>query len=247
VHRWVGITASLFILLAACSGEWLSYESLYYGKQLDAMRQQQSRRPGQGPNDQPANMPQRGPFPANANAGPADGARPNGPRGNGSQPNSSGSRGLSAQGTEGGYRQSPLTPLKDAEIPWMMQVTLSSVREKTNNAPIRVIRLRNYSYYPQGVVITGGDDTRQLVFNAATGRPMSETEPGYPPVGFPFGWVAHQTAKSVHRGDFFGLPGRLMDIFAGLSLLYLCINGIALYVELWWERRKDGKWNPFWT
>jgi uncharacterized iron-regulated membrane protein len=230
MHRWIGITASLFILIAACSGEWLSYESLYYGQQLAAMRQQNPQ-PGQAPGDRSANRPQGGP--SQANVAPAGATQANH-----SQPG--------GQAAEGGFRQSPLTPLKDAEIPWMTQVTLSAARQKTKNAPIRVIRLRNYSYYPQGIVVTGGNDTRQLVFNAATGVPMSESEPGYPPVGFPFGWVAHQTAKSVHRGDFFGLPGRLMDIFAGLSLLYLCVNGIALYAELWWERRKDGKWNPFW-
>jgi uncharacterized iron-regulated membrane protein len=100
---------------------------------------------------------------------------------------------------------------------------------------------------PQGVIITGGDDTRQLVFNASTGRAVSETEPGYPATGFPFGWQAHQIAKNVHRGGIIGLPGRFMDLFAGLSLFYLSINGITLYIDLWKERKREGHKKLFWV
>jgi len=140
------------------------------------------------------------------------------------------------------------SPLKDSELPRMLQVTLDSEQSKKRASPIKVVRLRYYAGMPQGVVVAGtGDDTRQLVFNAATGRVVSETEPGYPPTGFPFGWQDHQIAKSVHRGDIIGMPGRFMDLFSGLALLYLSINGIALYVDLWTERNREGHKKLFWV
>jgi uncharacterized iron-regulated membrane protein len=105
----------------------------------------------------------------------------------------------------------------------------------------------HYTNYPQGIIIAGGKENRQIVFSAVTGRPMSETEPGYPPSGFPFGWQAHQLGKQIHRGDYFGLTGRFLDLLAGLALLYLCVNGIALYYELWTERRREGHKTLFWV
>jgi uncharacterized iron-regulated membrane protein len=107
------------------------------------------------------------------------------------------------------------------------------------DTPMKVVRLREYAGMPQGVVVTGGTrESTQLVFNAQTGRPVSETEPGYPPVGFPFGWQAHQWGKAIHRGSVIGLPGRFMDLFAGLSLLFLSISGIVMYVDYWKKTRK---------
>ncbi len=59
--------------------------------------------------------------------------------------------------------------------------------------------------------------------------------------GFPFGWDAHQTGKAVHRGSYFGLWARFLDLFAGLSLFYLSINGIVLYIDCRKNRRHDMK------
>jgi uncharacterized iron-regulated membrane protein len=136
------------------------------------------------------------------------------------------------------------TPLRDAELPGMLHTTLAVAPGQA----IKAVRLRYYSGMPQGVVIAGlGDDTRQLVFNTATGSWASLTEPGYPPTGFPFGWQAHQIAKNIHRGSFFGLTGRLMDLFAGLCMFYLSISGIVMYSDLWNRRRKSGRTGPFWV
>lgn len=129
----------------------------------------------------------------------------------------------------------------------MMQVTLDSERSDKPNVPIKVVRLRIYAGMPQGVVVTGGDTTKQMVFNASTGRAVSETEPGYPPTGFPFGWQAHQTAKDVHRGGIVGLTGRFMDLFAGLSMFYLSASGIWIYCDLWKRRKEAGKSKLVWV
>jgi uncharacterized iron-regulated membrane protein len=205
MHRWVAITAAVFLLVVACSGLWLAYESLYFGFEMQNMAQRFK------------------------NSGPG-GARPNGP---------------------GRNRTNPVEPLRDAQIPEMMRVTLDGEHKALHDDPIKVVRLRNFGNQAQGVVVAGeGYDTAQVVFDAATGRPMSETELSRPPAGiftFPFGWDAHQTAKAVHRGSFFGLGARFLDYFAGLSLLYLCINGIALYIEMWQERRGVGNKRFFWV
>jgi uncharacterized iron-regulated membrane protein len=136
------------------------------------------------------------------------------------------------------------TPLRDAELPAMLKTTLAVAPGQA----IKAVRLRYYGGMPQGVVVAGlGDDTRQLVFNTRTGSWASLTEPGYPATGFPFGWGAHQIAKNIHRGSFFGLTGRMMDLFAGLCMFYLSISGIVMYCDLWTRRRKSGLSNPFWT
>jgi uncharacterized iron-regulated membrane protein len=109
-----------------------------------------------------------------------------------------------------------------------------------------VLRLRIYGGMPQGVIVSGEDEAHQRVFNAATGKRVSETDPGYPPQHFPFGWQAHQIAKQVHRGDFIGLTGRWMDLFAGLSLIYLTVSGAIMYFELWKRRRQTGRPGLLW-
>jgi len=100
---------------------------------------------------------------------------------------------------------------------------------------------------PQGVLITGGDDTQQLVFNADTGKRASMTEPGYPYTGFPFGWEEHELVKKIHRGDALGIPGRLMDLFAGFSLVFLSASGLVMYLDLLRRRRRSGRNQLFWT
>ena len=138
-------------------------------------------------------------------------------------------------------------PLTDAEVPTMLQTTLSAYHATQGATPIKVLRLRYFSSMPQGVIVTGGSDTRQLVFNAQTGQRASMTEPGYPYTGFPFGWEEHELMKKIHRGDALGIPGRMMDLFAGLSLIFLSASGLVMYVDLLRRRRRGGRKQLFWA
>lgn len=140
----------------------------------------------------------------------------------------------------------PISPIEDAAVPGMIAATLKALHRDAPRDPVKVIRLRIYARYLQGVVVTGGSHSRQLVYNTRTGQPMSETEPGYPKVGFPFGWQAHQIAKSVHRGDFLGLPGRWMDLLAGLSMIYLSVSGMVMYWQMWRRRAAAGRRSIMW-
>jgi uncharacterized iron-regulated membrane protein len=139
------------------------------------------------------------------------------------------------------------SPLPDAKLPDMLQRTLSAGHSAVRASPIKVVRLRYFNGIPQGVLIAGsGDSTAQLVFNTDTGKPMSLTEPGYPKTHYRFGWQEHELMKKIHRGDAFGVPGRLMDLFAGLSLIYLSISGGVMYANLWRRRRSGGRTALFW-
>ena len=53
--------------------------------------------------------------------------------------------------------------------------------------------------------------------------------------------------KQLHRGDYFGIPGRMPDLFAGLSMIYLSISGLVMYVDLWRRRRNAGRRGMLWT
>jgi len=139
------------------------------------------------------------------------------------------------------------TPLPDAKLSRMLETTLSAYWSTHGATPIKVLRLRYFGGMPQGVLITGGDDTQQLVFNADTGKRASMTEPGYPYTGFPFGWEEHELVKKIHRGDALGIPGRLMDLFAGFSLVFLSASGLVMYLDLLRRRRRSGRNQLFWT
>lgn len=139
------------------------------------------------------------------------------------------------------------SPLADDRLPAMLATTLSAYRGTEPSPPIKVVRLRYFSGMPQGVIIAGGQDARQLVFNAATGARAGSSGPGYPQTGFPFGWQEHELMKQIHRGDAIGLTGRFMDLFAGLSLTFLTVSGLILYLDLYRRRRKTARNGLVWV
>jgi len=139
------------------------------------------------------------------------------------------------------------SPLPGGRLPALLATTLSAYSAAEGAQPVKVVRLRYFSGVPQGVIITGGSDTRQLVFNAATGARASSSGPGYPQTGFPFGWQEHELMKQIHRGDVIGLPGRFMDLFAGLSLIFLTVSGLIMYLDLYRRRRKTGRNGLVWV
>jgi uncharacterized iron-regulated membrane protein len=142
------------------------------------------------------------------------------------------------------------SPLPDAKLPAMLGTTLSAYHAAEGSTPIKVLRLRYFSGMPQGLIIAAGktdDDTHQVVYNAETGHTAQMAESSYPYQGFPFGWREHEFMKQIHRGDALGIPGRLMDLFAGLSLVFLSASGLVMYVGLLRKRRKGGRKQMFWT
>ncbi len=129
------------------------------------------------------------------------------------------------------------SPMTVQALPSMLTTTLDAYNRLEGDRPIKVVRLRSFAGMPQGVIIAGGASTQQFVFNARTGAGVTSSEPGYPYMGFPFGWREHELMKKIHRGDLLGVPGRVMDLLAGLSLVYLSASGLWLY----FGRRKPAR------
>lgn len=135
----------------------------------------------------------------------------------------------------------------DADLAPMLRMTLAAAGISASDAnPPRVIRLRTYGGMPQGVVVTGDDTAEQLVFNARTGKAASLYEEGYPKTPMPLQWNAHETWKRLHRGDYFGLTGRWMDLITGLAVLFLSISGVVMYLQLLRARATLGRRRLFW-
>ncbi|HUO22603.1 MAG TPA: PepSY domain-containing protein [Caulobacteraceae bacterium] len=118
-----------------------------------------------------------------------------------------------------------ISPMDDGAAPQIWRNTLHAFRANETAAPLKVVRVRVFAGMPQGVVIAGaGEDTRQEVFDGRTGRPVSDSEQGFPPTGYPLGWRFHQWARRIHRGDYLGLPGRFLQAGAGVGLLIISIS-----------------------
>ncbi|MBC2665884.1 PepSY domain-containing protein [Novosphingobium flavum] len=139
------------------------------------------------------------------------------------------------------------SPLTEGDSAKMLETTLHAYRAEYGAVPAKVVRLRYFAGMPQGVVVTGENTPDQLVYNAATGRRVSLTEPNYPAPGQTFGWQVDETAKKIHRGDAFGISGMWISLLCGFALLYLTVSGAIMYFDLWNRRRQRGKRELFWS
>jgi uncharacterized iron-regulated membrane protein len=196
VHRGLGVSVAIFLVVVAFSGEWIAYESLIMGYHMQ--QNAQMRRAG---------------------------GKPNGP----------------SQGGPGSGRNQQRLP-DDAEIQALAITTWNAVEQAANGEPVKVIRIRAQGNNPQGIAIIGsGSDTRQVAFNAQTGVliPAASLQNNS---GFPWGMDAHQIGKGIHRGSIFGTWARYIDFLTGMALLYLSINGLALYIDFRkevWKAKKQ--------
>ncbi|HUO21750.1 MAG TPA: PepSY-associated TM helix domain-containing protein [Caulobacteraceae bacterium] len=138
-------------------------------------------------------------------------------------------------------------PLGDAQVLQIVGQTVTALKTLEPGAPIKVLRARHWGGMNQGGVVLGGAHTRQVLINADTGKIASLTEAGYPNSGFPWGTERHENIKHFHSGMMLGWAGRIGNLIGGLSLIYLSISGIIMYVDLWLRRRKGGKKVLFWV
>ena len=136
--------------------------------------------------------------------------------------------------------------MRDSELAPMAAATLRAFARVEPETGIKVLQLRYFAGYAQGVVIAADAASTQRVFNTATGAPMSMTEPGYPPVGFPSGWEGHQLLKRLHRGDSWGLAGRWIDLLGAAGALYLLVSGGVMYLDMWRRRAGSGRRQWLW-
>lgn len=154
---------------------------------------------------------------------------------------------ISGARAPGAFDGDQSSPMADTDIAPMTLKTLAAYKAAVPATGIKVIRLRYFVGYPQGVIVGADPATTQHVFNARTGAPMAMWEKNYPDLSFPSGWEVHQLLKRIHRGDIFGMTGRWLDLAAGLSLIYLTLSGIVMYLHLWLRRRQSGRGALFWS
>jgi len=57
----------------------------------------------------------------------------------------------------------------------------------------------------------------------------------------------HNLLQDLHRGSIIGLPGHLLGFLAGVSLTFLSVTGIVMYVQLLKRRRSNGHSQLFWS
>lgn len=139
------------------------------------------------------------------------------------------------------------TPMTDDQVRSIAAAGLAAFRKAEPDTPIKVIRARIYGGMKQGMIVTGGASTRQIVYDTDHGTVATLYEPGYPVSGFPFGTQVHEDIKHFHSGDLFGLPARFMNLLGGLALVYLSVSGVVMYAQLWRRRRSNGKSSLLWT
>jgi uncharacterized iron-regulated membrane protein len=137
------------------------------------------------------------------------------------------------------------TPLRDAELSAMTRATLSAFRNAEPGVGIKVLRLRYFAGYAQGIIVAADRDTTQLVYNIATGMKMSLSEKGYPYTDV-LGWQWNQWLKQLHRGDIFGMSGRWIVTVSGFALVYMAISGLVLYYQAWMRRVRSGRRSLLW-
>ena len=136
--------------------------------------------------------------------------------------------------------------LTDAEILPMALTTLAAMNRTAPGVRIKALRVRIYAGFKQGVVVTDEKVTRQFVFDTVTGKSLDVDAPGYPASGFPAGRSTHEWIKHFHSGYQYGLPARSLDLFAGLSLVFLSASGLIMYGQMWRNRRKIGRTGLVW-
>jgi uncharacterized iron-regulated membrane protein len=93
-----------------------------------------------------------------------------------------------------------------------------------------------------------GDRATMHRFYAETAAPMTQQvadgDSGAKP---PDNVVNRNTLKAWHRGNIVGMPGQVLGLLVGLSLLALVVTGVVLYFKLWLARRKAGRAQFFWS
>lgn len=142
-------------------------------------------------------------------------------------------------------------PLEDAQVRAMTGATLAAFHATEPATPIRVLRVRMYAAMAQGGVVTGsgptfGGEPHATLFNTATGKITTLGEPEYPVSGFPLGTQVHEDIKHLHAGMLLGISGRIMNLLASLSLIWLSVSGMVMYWQMYAKRRGTGRGALFW-
>lgn len=137
-------------------------------------------------------------------------------------------------------------PLSDEQAARVAATGYHLFRAAEPQTPVRSVRARIFAGNEEAGIVTGTGFTRQKIYDIRSGREMGLSEPHYPMSPFPLGTDVHEWIKHFHSGYLFGLPARVLDLFAGLSLIFLSLSGIVMYLEMYRRRAKSGRRSLFW-
>jgi uncharacterized iron-regulated membrane protein len=131
----------------------------------------------------------------------------------------------------------------------LSRMLATGLRAAARVAPGRrllVVKLRIAQGMKQAIVWTDQSIPQQYVFDTSTGALITPDSAGQQSTGYMWPWAVHQLAKRIHRGDWLGLSGRCIDVVAGLSLLFLAISGLVMYLQMLGKRRRSGRRGLIW-
>jgi uncharacterized iron-regulated membrane protein len=137
-------------------------------------------------------------------------------------------------------------PIAPQELQRMLAAGIRGAARVAPDRKLLVVKLRIANGMKQAIVWTDQYIPQQYVFDTSTGALVTPDSPGQQATGYMWPWPVHQMAKRIHRGDLLGLPGRVVDVLAGLSLLFLAVSGAVMYWDMLARRRRGGRRGWFW-
>jgi hypothetical protein len=133
--------------------------------------------------------------------------------------------------------------------PASLATPISSALSSIGTMPYASVDLRMVGEVPrlEFAEASGARGTMRR-FYAETAAPMTQEvangESGAQP---PDNVSKRNNLKAWHRGNIIGLPGQVVGLLVGLSLIVLVVTGVVLYFKLWAARRKAGRPGFFWS
>ena len=133
---------------------------------------------------------------------------------------------------------SPIT-VSSASTLWSEPIAraFATAAARSNGAPVDKLEVQFKGTQPTVTLFTGkptGGEDRKLVFDARTGRLLSEETYADKPLLY-----------RLHSGEAFGDGGLVVAMFWGLALLVLSITGLIIYIKLW-RPGQTGMRKVFW-
>lgn len=143
-------------------------------------------------------------------------------------------------------RPGPMPPISDAALLIAPMSAVESAYKAAGAEPIRNIEIVRRVELDKAL-ITLGAVPHIVAIDLASGAPLVAAATSGAQIGNGYFADWHQIVKRMHRGDIIGhFEGRYIDIAAGLSLLYLFLSGLILYIGMLIRRREAGRKGVFW-
>ena len=130
----------------------------------------------------------------------------------------------------------PEVRLSKTQIHDRLERALVAAEHAAPGAPINQINLTLGPARQSANVSIGSATPKRLALDLKSGRSTISGE----------GEGLHYVLQNLHAGYVYGLPGQIVSILCGLTLLGLSATGLWVYVDMFRRRLKLGRRNPFW-